>query len=156
MGDYWTRLRVRLAGVSGDCDMRDCERETIRLIERIATGELRGRHALTEGQCQDLCRIYEADPLYCRHAFAPEFAQALGRYANRKKNVQMNALCMTYVVRAAEGLVVLNVGKRMAYALLALLDLDVRERALRLAGKWRRQREKAKDEQEGEGKAGQE
>lgn len=100
---------------------------------------------LTESQCRDLVRMYEAEPIYVRYVFPPEFQQALGRYGNRKKNVPLNALLMSYLVRAAEGLVTLNVSRRMAFGLLAMLDFDTRARALRLAGKWRRQREKERE-----------
>ena len=148
MGDYWSRLRVRLEGVPWGCEMRDCERETIRVLEQIATREVRGRRTLTTDQCRDLCRMYEADPLYVRYVFPRDLQQALGLYGNRKRNVQMNALLISYLFRAAEGLVALNVGRKMAFGLLAMLDFDTRARALRMAGKWRRQRERERDEQE--------
>lgn len=92
--------------------------------------------------------MYEADPLYVRYVFPKDLQQALGLYGNRKRNVQMNALLISYLFRAAEGLVALNVGRKMAFGLLAMLDFDTRARALRMAGKWRRQRERERDEQE--------
>lgn len=98
--------------------------------------------------------MYEADPLYVRYVFSKDLQQALGRYGNRKRNVPMNALLMSYLVRAGEGLVRLNVGKKMAYGLLAMLDFDTRARALRMAGRWRRERER--EERDGPKEAGEE
>jgi hypothetical protein len=126
--------------------MRDCERETIDLLIQIAAGELRGRRTLTIDQCRDLARIYAADPLYVRCHFPPDLRQALLRYASRKRNVPMNSLLITYLFRAIDGMVALNVGRKMAFGLLAMLDCDVRVRALRLAGRWRRQREKERED----------
>lgn len=146
MGDYWSWIRVRLEGVPRGTEMRDCERETIRVLEQIATREVRGRRTLTTEQCRDLCRIYEAEPLYCRYVFDRELQRALGRYGNRKRNVPMNALLISYLFRAAEGMLALNVGRRMAFGLLAMLDFDTRARALRLAGRWRKQREKERED----------
>jgi len=122
--------------------MRDSERETICAIGRVASREHRGRLQLTPDQCKDLARVYEADPLYAIHSISPELRIAVMRYGNRKRNVPMNALCITYLYRAVDGMVVLHVGRRMAFSLLSMLDADIKDRALRLAGKWRRERER--------------
>jgi len=122
--------------------MRDSERETICAIGQIASRERSGRLKLTVDQCKDLCRVYESDPLYSIHSISPELRIAVMRYGTRKRAVPLNALLITYLYRSAHGMgVELNVGRKMAFGLLSMLDLDVRERAFRLAGKWRRQRE---------------
>lgn len=141
MGDYWSRLQVRLEGAREVDSMRDSERETLRAIGEIASRERRGRLKLTVEQCKDLARIYEADPLYSSLALPSPLRQIVNRYAGRKRNVQMNALLITYLYRAIDGTVELNVGVKMALGLLAMLDIEERGRAAKLANKWRRQRE---------------
>ena len=79
--------------------------------------------------------------MYAIHSISPELRIAVMRYGDRKRSVPMNALLITYLYRAADGMVELNVGRKMAFGFLSMLDTYVRERALRLAGKWRRERE---------------
>lgn len=121
--------------------MTDEDYEVLDAIVGVATRETSGRLTLTGAQCRCLCRIYAADPLYAAgYQFPPELRVVVGNYANRRRNRQMNALLVTYIYRAAEDMVVLHVGRKMALGLLALLDFDVRDAAVKLADKWRRER----------------
>lgn len=120
--------------------MTDEEHDVLDAVAAVASGDKSGRLTLTRDQCRCLCRMYSADPLYVQHDFPPELRVVLGRYANRRRNRQMNALLITYVYRASEDMVVLHVGRKMALGLLALLDFDVRDAAVKLADKWRRER----------------
>jgi hypothetical protein len=118
------------------------ERETLQLLVAVANKEVSGRVTLTLRQCKDLYRLYEAEPLYVLWDYPLDLKETMGRYARRRRNRQMNALLITYLLRAAEGMVQLHVGRRMALGLLAMLDADVRADALVLADRWRKQRER--------------
>lgn len=120
--------------------MTQDERDVLDTLVQVANGESKGRVTLTRDQCISLMRLYEAEPLYSLFTTPPELGVILERYRSRRRNVQMNALLITYVGRAVDELVKLNVGRRMALGLLAMIDLEVRQRAVALADKWRRQR----------------
>lgn len=121
--------------------MTDEDYEVLDAIVAVANRDAPGRVTLTGAQCRCLCRMYAAHPLYTAHYdFPPELRMVLGQYANRRRNRQMNALLVTYAYRAAEDMVLLHVGRKMALGLLALLDFDVRDAAVKLADKWRRER----------------
>lgn len=116
------------------------ERDVLDTLVQVANGESKGRVTLTKDQCIALMRLYEAEPLYSLFTTPPELTFLLERYRSRRRNVQMNALLITYLGRAADEIVKLHVGRRMALGLLAMIDLEVRQRAVALADKWRRQR----------------
>lgn len=118
------------------------ERETMQLLVSVANRDVPGRVTMTARQCRDLLRLYEAEPLYSLWDYPDELRQAIYRYSDRSRNRVMNALLITYLLRGAEDMVQLNVGRRMALGLLAMLEPVIRDRALRLADRWRKQREK--------------
>lgn len=118
------------------------ERETMQILTSVAGKEVPGRVTLTIRQCKDLLRLYEADPLYSMWDYSPQLREALEKYMNRRRNRQMSALLITYLLRAAAGMVQLNVGRRMALGLLAMMNEEVRADALALADRWLKQRER--------------
>lgn len=142
MGEYRPRNRIRLEGVPWGVTMTPSEVATVSVLSAVVSREIVGRVSLTRDQCRDICRIYEADPLYLSFTFPPEVSVAVTNYSGRRRNTQMNALLITYLLRASEGMVILEVGRRMALGLLAMFDVEVRERALKLADKWRKERSK--------------
>lgn len=118
------------------------ERETMQLLVGIVNRDVPGRVTMTYQQCRALLQLYEANPLDTLWDYPDEVRQAIYRYSDRSRNRVMNALLITYLLRGAEDMVQLNVGRRMALGLLAMLEPIVRDRALRLAERWRKQREK--------------
>lgn len=119
------------------------ETNTVELLVDVVMGEVRGPVELTRRQCCDICRIYSMDPLYFKFDLPGEVKSLLGWYGGpRRPSKRMNALLITYLYRASEGMVRLNVGKRMALGLLGMMDMSIRDEALKLADKWRQGRTK--------------
>ena len=105
----------------------------------LAERRIKGRVKLRPSDCRLLQSIYERPPGYVGFRAGPEFGQKMREFLTAKKSRRFATICWMLLDEAANDRIELNVNRRVAFGLLALLDIDMREIAQRLERKWLRE-----------------